>query len=200
MNRALDVFRANLQRVRSIHGLHGSFSSRVTAAIDLSDILRAEIVLIISALDYFVHELTRTGMMEVWSGKRTPTPSYSKFPISMKVAKELAGGTGFAFQIESEIRERHGIVSFQKPDSIADAIRLFSAISLWNRVATEIGEDAKMLQAQLKLIVDRRNKIAHEADIDPSYPGQRWPITPYDVEEALKLVERIGEAIFRLVT
>jgi hypothetical protein len=199
MNQALAIFRENIRRVRATHALRDGFARRVTAVVDLSDLLRAEIVLIVSALDHFVHELTRAGMMEVWNGRRVATPAYSKFPVSLNVATQLAGGTGVAAHLEAEIRARHGILSFQQPDGIADAIRLFSRIALWNRVATELSEDPQMLKTRLKLVVDRRNKIAHEADIDPSYPGQRWPITPVDVEDALKLVEGVGEAIYRLV-
>ena len=58
-----------MQRTRALHALHGSFLGQVTAAIDLTDILRAEVVLAVSALDYFVHELTRMGMIECWSGE-----------------------------------------------------------------------------------------------------------------------------------
>jgi hypothetical protein len=73
-------------------------------------------------------------------------------------------------------------------------------VALWNRVATSLAENPKDLQARLKLIVDRRNKIAHEADVNPSYPGERWPIVPADIESALTLIEKIGEAIYQIVT
>jgi hypothetical protein len=42
---------------------------------------------------------------------------------------------------------------------------------------------------------DRRNKIAHEADMDPSYPGARWPISETDVNKALDFIEQLCEAI-----
>ena len=61
-----------------------------------------------------------------------------------------------------------------------------------------MGEDAQDIKARLKLIVERRN-IAHEADIDPTFPGQHWPIRRQDAEEALAFVEKIGEAIYKLV-
>ena len=52
---------------------------------------------------------------------------------------------------------------------------------LWDEVGAQMGkpksEDIKQIKEQLSFIVERRNKIAHEADIDPSYNiGQRWPI------------------------
>jgi hypothetical protein len=52
----------------------------------------------------------------------------------------------------------------------------------------------------LALIVDRRNKIAHEADIDPSFPGQRWPIDRAMVDDMVSTVEATVEAIHAVVT
>jgi hypothetical protein len=53
------------------------------------------------------------------------------------------------------------------------------------------------VKTRLKLIVDRRNKIAHEADIDPGHPGTgtRWPITRADVDSSLDFIEELCEAI-----
>jgi hypothetical protein len=155
-------------------------------------------VLIVSALDQFVHELTRLGMMEIWRGSRAVTPAYLRYAVSMEIATRLATGTAMDFHLDSEIRTRHSLLTFQQPDRIADAVRLFSPIELWNDVGSSIRENPRDIRDQLRLIVDRRNKIAHEADVDPSYPGQRWPIERKDTEDALAFVEKIGEAIFAL--
>jgi hypothetical protein len=52
---------------------------------------------------------------------------------------------------------------------------------------------------ELQLIVDRRNKIAHEADADPSFPGARWPLSTADVEGATKFIEELCEAIHAVI-
>ena len=70
--------------------------------------------------------------------------------------------------LENEIRETLGYQSFQQPDKIADAIRLISDKKLWQEVANNMNKSAKDIKQPLTLIVDRRNKIAHEADIDPT--------------------------------
>ena len=200
MRAALEIFRTNLERARSLHALYVNFSGAVTPIVDLSDLLRAEIVLIVSALDQFVHELTRLGMMEIWRGSRAVTPAYLRFEISMEIATRLAVGIGADVHLDSEIRTRHSFLTFQQPDRIADAVRLFSPIELWNGIALSLGENPRDLRNQLKLIVDRRNKIAHEADVDPSYPGQRWPIERKDAEDSLAFIKKIGDVIFTLVT
>ena len=70
----------------------------------------------------------------------------------------------------------HGWLSFQHPDKIANAIRLVSTGDLWQAVALRRNEDVEAMKAQLCAIMDCRNKIAHEADLDPGNPGERWPI------------------------
>jgi hypothetical protein len=97
--------------------------------------------------------------------------------------------------LDREIRTKHGFASFQQADKIADAIRLISSVHLWNEVSTRLGIPVVDIKNRLQLIVDRRNKIAHEADIDPSFPGSRWPITSADATGATDFVERVCETI-----
>ena len=59
-------------------------------------------------------------------------------------------------------------------------------------------EDVKATKAQLCAIVDRRNKIAHEADLDPGNPGERWPIDRPLVEEAIDFIESTIRAIYEV--
>jgi hypothetical protein len=58
-----------------------------------------------------------------------------------------------------------------------------------------VPKDAK---TRLKLIVDRRNKIAHEADLDPTSPGFRWPISSTVVNDAIDFIESLGDAIYKV--
>jgi hypothetical protein len=77
-------------------------------------------------------------------------------------------------------------------------VRLFANVKLWEEVGKELDMDAKMVKASLVVIIDRRNKIAHEADIDPSYPGQRWPIDAAMVERTFDMLEVIARAVFKV--
>jgi hypothetical protein len=102
--------------------------------------------------------------------------------------------------LEDEIRERLGYQSFQQPDKIADAIRLICDKKLWNEVAARLGRDAKDIKQQLSAIVDRRNKIAHEADIDPTFGiGNRWNIDEVLVNDAVDFIEQVVESIHAIL-
>ena len=102
--------------------------------------------------------------------------------------------------LEDEIRERLRYKSFQYPDKIADAIRLVSDKKLWDEVSMKLSITAKDVKQQLTSIVDRRNKIAHEADIDPTFGiGGRWIINEALVEEAVDFIEKIVETIHEIL-
>ncbi len=249
MQSALDQFRISIGRVRDLIALHNSVKAQATDALDVSDILRAALVLSVSALDYYVHEVVTLGMLEIHRGQRSePIPSanttqsaFSRFQVSLGGARQdrltaidiaswleadIQQAQGYEFLqqsqtistliptisssilnrlnntpwLESEIRERLGYQSFQQADKIADAIRYISDKKLWDEVAVQMARSAKDIKQQLNSIVDRRNKIAHEADIDPTFNiGNRWNIDEVLVGDAVDFIEVMVESIHQVL-
>jgi hypothetical protein len=200
MQVAIEQFRLNAGHVRHIQSLHAAFGALTTSAIDLSDILRTQLVMIVSAMDHYVHEVARIGMLEIIDGRRPSTPSFQRFSISLGTALQIPTALDHSW-LDSEIRMRHGHLTFQQPDKIADAIRLISSIELWTEIAQRMAISPQQAKSRLQLIVERRNKIAHEADVDPTYPGSgaRWPITPTMVADSTTFIESLCENIHELV-
>lgn len=246
---ALNQFRISIARVRDLISIHNSVKAQATPGLDLSDILRAALVLAVSALDYYVHEVVILGMLEIHRGQRSepkPPPNssqsaFSRFQVSLGgarqerlIAMDIASwleneiqqiqGSSFLQQpctvsallplisssiqnrlnnaswLEDEVRDRLGYQSFQQPEKIADAIRLISDQKLWDEVAAKLGRSAKEVKSQLGLIVDRRNKIAHEADIDPTFGiGNRWNIDESQVNDAVNFIEQVVESIHQVL-
>jgi hypothetical protein len=249
MQSALDQFRIGIGRVRDLIALHNSVKAQATGALDMSDMLRAALVLAVSALDYYVHEVVTLGMLEIHRGQRSePIPSanttqsaFSRFQVSLGGARqdritvtdiaswlenEIQQAQGYTFLqqsytisaliptisnsivnklsntpwLESEIRERLGYQSFQQADKIAEAIRYISDKKLWDEIAIQMAKPAKDIKQQLNSIVDRRNKIAHEADIDPTFNiGNRWNIDEVLVDSAVDFIEMLVKSIHQLL-
>ncbi|WP_191083394.1 HEPN domain-containing protein [Roseococcus microcysteis] len=197
MSDALAAFKETMSRLRAMHGVYLSIRSSTTSALDLSDFLRSEIVLAVSALDFFIHRIVLEGMLEIFDGNRPNTSGYSKFgmPI-LSVRNKTDEEIRSSFSIE--VQQSHSFLSFQRPDKIADAVRKFSSIELWNSVGVYLGKSPKDVKMSLELLVDRRNKIAHEADIDPTFGASRWTISEEDVTRSIDLVEEICVAIYQV--
>lgn len=199
MHRVIKSFDDNFLRVEELGRLHLALTSLTTTALDSSDLLRAQVVLGASALDHYVHELTVRGMLEVYDRARPQTDAFAKFRVPLVALTSSTTVQLDRTAFEDVIRERHGFLTFQQPEKIADAIRLFSSVPLWDSVASQLGTDARQVKNRLHLIVERRNKIAHEADMDPSYPGARWPIKLSDVRSSLDTIKQVCKAIDTVV-
>ncbi|WP_110814495.1 HEPN domain-containing protein [Pseudoroseicyclus aestuarii] len=198
MSRYFDAYLENAQRVRSLIGFHDSMSANLTSAVDISDILRAAHVLSVSALDSFIHELVRAALMDIFDGKRADVPGYSRLRVNLGNFTGYTNISGSRNNVENDIRVQHGYLAFQHPDKIADAVRCVSEVKLWDEVGSILSEPAKQVKQHLILVVERRNKIAHEADIDPTF-GVRWPIRSDDVLGVVECVDRISGAIDQIV-
>lgn len=198
MQVALAQFKLNLNRARDLIGLATALEATTTSAIDVTDLLRAALVLAVSALDHYVHEVTRKGMLEIAEGKRVPTDAYFRFQVSLRRIATLRQTAGNAW-LNQEIIDRHGWLSFQDPDKIADALRHITDRKVWNEIASHLNVSTPDAKARLRLIVERRNKIAHEADMDPTAPGMRWPIDAPIARGAIDFVSDLADILARVI-
>jgi len=200
MKTAYDQFNDNILRVKQLGYLYRVLRTQTTAALDLNDILRSELVLSVSAFDYFIHEIVRMGMLNCYVGKRQKTKAFLSFQCKIDSILEYSKNPQTLDWLDNEIRTHHGWKSFEHPDNIAAAISLISDVKLWEQIGFSLGDSPTNLREKLRLIVDRRNKIAHEADIDPTSPPNRWPIDEKMVDESIDYIEKLANAIFNVVT
>jgi len=198
MGRALTNFEVNIDRVHHLGGLYDAICRITTPAVDCSDILRSQIVLAVSALDYFFHEIVLEGMVDIYTGKRKPTPAYKRYNVSLELLLSESSGLD-PVRFESVIREKLSYMTFQQPDKISEAIKLFSDRPIWSLVSTHMALQKTIIKETLRLIVQRRNKIAHEADIDPSYPGLRWPISVPIVRHTVEFIDKLCKSVDSIV-
>jgi hypothetical protein len=191
----LTLFKQNLAYARDLVATAVALSAQVTAAVSTDDLLRSALVQGVSAFDHFVHEEVRARMIRTQQGNHPRARGYDRFRVSLaSVNVALSAGGGVSW-LEEEIREQHGYLSFQQPDKVADALRLVTDVSLWQDVAVIMGRPPADVKRELKLIIDRRNKIAHEADTDPTPPRTRYPISESLVRKSLDFLDEVVDAI-----
>ena len=201
MQTAIDQFRWNLGRVRNLGSLHTILNAQTTSALNLTDLLRAELVMAVSALDLYIHEFVRLGMLESLRGQRTRTDAFLRFQVNLGGTIQALSVAGSDVWLDEQIKERLGHRTFQQPDDIAEAIRLISNVDLWNSVATQLQSTSRDVRDRLRLIVDRRNKIVHEADSNPIYGqiGILWPLSATQTEDVVAFIESVAEAVNAVV-
>ena len=195
MKAAIEQFRENIQRVKNLEASHAYLEANTE--LDMSDILRAEVVLIVSALDTFIHDIVRLGMLKILKGERKQTPKYQNFSVKMKTINFDEKYSWF----EEEIRRRHSQLSFQQAKDIREAIDHISKKDILELVANKIEKNKDEIIKSLNLIIKRRNQIAHESDIDPTtkYPNTRYPIDEQQTKEIITFIEEIVETIYIVI-
>jgi hypothetical protein len=205
MQAALSQFEENIERIKSLIGIYQILDKQTTQVIDSSDILRAAMVFTVSALDKFIHDAARMGMLETFQGKRLETDAYKRFQLSMNTLSALQRANTLDEKItllDEEIFERHSWQSFQRPTRIADALRLVTSVKLWDALAEKIEITSKDLKAKLDVIIDKRDRIAHEADLKPSsflLPEKRWRITYEMTQETISFIDKLVKAIYQIL-
>ena len=83
---------------------------------------------------------------------------------------------------------------------------MVSPCSLWNEIALKLGATAITvttvagdIKKKLSVIVDRRNKIVHEGDLQPTVPRTPWTITRTDLTEVAAFIGSIVSSIDSIV-
>ena len=197
------------ERCELFAALHAYLTSHVTAALQPDELLRAEWASRVSALDLYIHELVAQNMLRIFDGHRSACPGFAKLQVSSDALMRIQAAaspahrsTAFDLEVRTQLSRR----TFQYPDDIAEAVRLISPCKLWNDVALKLGATTatltvatESLKKRLSLIVDRRNKIVHEGDLQPTVPRTLWPISKSDISDVAKFINEIVSAIDRIV-
>ncbi len=198
--KSIEQFRLNINSVNELHSLVESINQLVNI-IDVSEILRAEIVLAISALDCFLHDLLRLGTIETYYGQRryhhakTERPKFDENKLIFLLTKDKASQI---MELDQTFREIFSTKTFQDPQIIQKNLISINIENIWQEVARITAIPQSDIEQKLKLIVSRRNSIVHEADIDiiGGGVGQKKAISQISVKGDIEFIEKVCEAIY----
>jgi hypothetical protein len=96
--------------------------------------------------------------------------------------------------LDYEIQKTLSKQSFQAPSNVENALLLISVKNIWFKVSQDINIPKEDIITQLGLIVNRRNKIAHEADFD-SITRAKLPMNNLEVKETIDFIQKIVTSI-----
>ena len=203
MNTALQQFTLNLQSAAQLGIIYLAFADKVTEAIKLDELLRAELVLAVSAVDCYIHDVVRTEMKRRFKEGGNEPKAYLNFQVSLGSVKQIVTETSDTVRLtllEQEIRRLHAFRTFQSADNISQALALIGVTAIWDKVGNSLRIPPPDVRARLAIIVDRRNRIAHESDIDPAMGmGTKYPIDHPMVQQAVQFLNDMVHAIHSIV-
>src|SRR6516164_1269454 len=107
------------QRCAEIETLHTYLAGKLTPALSADELLRAEWVARVSALDLYVHELVAQNMMKIFEGTRIACPGFSNFHCSSDSLfriKHAATPADASAAFDLEVRSKLSRVTYPFPE------------------------------------------------------------------------------------
>jgi hypothetical protein len=204
MQQAIDTFKLNIDSVKQLDAIYQYLEqNNVGKTLDLSEILRAEIVLAVSAMDNFISDLLLIGLVENFEQRKPLSNEFAKFRLDMQTVMNILN--------EPSQREKSAILgeyvrkfnegnAYQEPKNIANTLKLLGITELWNKVSTIMSiSNPADVSKELEIIVWNRNKIAHEADFDHLSQKKRQRDRPTTLH-AVDFIEKLCNAIYTIAT
>lgn len=159
------------------------------------DILRSQVVFLLSAMDFYMHEIVKYGILKIFKGERARTNSYKEFIVSLETVEKAIANPESVDWLDAEIVHRNHHKTFLEPDKIKGQLNLISTKKIFTTPATEISDNSTLTN-DLKDLYKRRNAIAHQTDRDNS-SGVLNDIDSNEVNKYITLVSKFIEIVHR---
>jgi hypothetical protein len=162
----------------------------------LTDLLRASLVMGVSALDAYFHCKVLAFVVKLARNGDGMPKALAK--ATMTVA-DFVGARRYKRRmhaVRNALQRNLGFQSLQQPKNVEDSLALIGVSSFWNSVAKRVGQPADDLKKKLLKIVKRRNLIAHEGDLSQSRKARNKPhaLLPGQVKSFLDFLDVLVNA------
>lgn len=165
------------------------------AATAIDDLLRAALVMSVSAMDAYFHAKVLRHVV-AHSKVKEPEPALlnRRLTVADFVAARKKQRRNSA--LAAAIARQMSFESLQQPGNISSAVLLIGVGNFWALMAANLGRPEADIRADLTAIVKRRNQIAHEADVSQSKKAKNRPrpVSPADIRAKLTFVEQLVTA------
>lgn len=204
--RQFEAFMTNLSYARRMAKAGRILTPFRSPTIDIDDFYRAAWVQAVAALDHWLHEevLRRVAELTLQDSPAMP-PQLRRYELPLhRVEAVRRGEVTLSEAVVEHLRDKLSVQALQHPGKIAEVLKLVTEKKVWFEVAGCINKEffqgrttfnEKTLRSRFLEITQRRNKIAHDADLIDGDLKQRRPIDEAEVTDAIDWIERIALAI-----
>ncbi|MFD8230593.1 hypothetical protein ACFV20_01645 [Streptomyces sp. NPDC059696] len=204
--RQFEAFMTNLSYARRMVETGRMLTPLQSPTIGIDDFYRAAWVQAVAAIDHWLHEevLRRVAELTVKDSPEMP-PQLRRYELPLyRVEAVRRGEVTLSEAVAEHLREKLAVQALQHPGKISEVLRLVTEKKVWYEAAGCINQhffqgrttfNEKKLRSRYLEITQRRNKIAHDADLIDGDLEQRRPIDEAEVTDAIDWIERIALAI-----
>ncbi len=198
LDQIMQHFTETMQAIKSQFSVADELieSGKVTEG---ENIWRAQVIFLASAFDFYMHELTKYGLCEIYAENWGRTDKYENIQVKMKVIEVALKEGGDIDWFLEYINGHYGNITMVSYKSVKSQLKLLglNLTSIAERAFHQIGGTEKTgdkLKRRLDELFERRNIIAHQTDRAHT-DAQINSITKGIVQEFVSDVEKIVNAI-----
>ncbi|MGW4792400.1 hypothetical protein ACWEPC_08320 [Nonomuraea sp. NPDC004297] len=199
----IDYARRLITGGRALEGIRGFSAANYgdLAAAEPADLYRAAWSQAVAALDHWMHQalIERVARLTNDTGNDRPA-ALKRLAIPFEVAERMHE-EAIENVLREYLREELGRTSYQKSQRITEGLRLVTTDSpsaIWNAIGGRLGMQASAVKERQDAIIRRRNRIAHNADLDQT--GHRTPMSAAEAEAAVDWINDFAEAVSHVLT
>lgn len=198
MERFADAIRAFEHAIQRAHQMVALFDALAALRPDdraNDDALRSSFVQAVSSFDFFAHELA------IIEAKHRFQNALATRNISLPMEVMTISNADERFTAAAlQVRQANSYKAFVDPSKLAEMLSCYCT-KPWDRICERLNEGiarddlrtAEQIKGRLKSIWKRRNQIAHEADVDPTYAGiGLWPIDKTDTVSTIDFIFKLA--------
>lgn len=184
---------------RALEGLRGPQANYGDlSAAHPEDLYRAAWSQAVSALDHWLHEEVLRSAVALVASRQRPLPErLARLRLPLATVEEMAEdskATVFGEFVKDEIRRD----TYQRSKGITEGLRLVttrSADDIWDHIGDGLGAGAA--RARQDKVAERRNQIAHRADLGDD--GKRTPMSADEVHRTVEWIAHVAARITGLL-
>lgn len=192
LDNILEQFTENISNIRSKFKIYETLIKDGYEK-ESKDILRSQVVFLMSTLDFYMHEIAKYCLLQIFKGEKQRTNSYKDFIVSIEVVERALKNPESVDWLSEEIIHRHSHKTFMSSNEIKKVLSLVSTKKIYKNIETELNMEGQ-LSDKIKEIYERRNKIAHQADRDHT-TKKLYEINKEMVESYIDIIENMVKVI-----
>ncbi|TDC96134.1 hypothetical protein [Actinomadura sp. 7K507] len=187
---------------RALEGIRGipNMNFGALSAAHPEDLYRAAWNQAVSALDHWLHReiIDRAVILTNDMGRERPA-ALQRLPMPFAMVERMHTESMrdvFREYLEDELSR----ITYQRSQRITEGLRLIltdKPSEIWAKVGANLAMTPEAVKAYQDAIVIRRNRIAHEADLDAQ--GNRTPMTGDEAEVTVEWIRKLAAALAQIL-
>ncbi len=164
------------------------------------NVLRGQVSLLLSSVDYYIHEIVKIELLNIIRGERKRTKALKNCMFSVEALLDYIASENLNEEIlEEEIIYRNSYKSFLDYEKMKSVIALISPNDVFKELYSKLGFNSKKeLEIKIKEIYSRRNDIVHQMDYNYLTNIQN-SINKEKVEEFIRFYKNFVNKLHKLL-